>query len=348
MELDERKKTILKLIIATYLETGEPVGSRTISKFNDLNLSSATIRNEMADLEELGYIVQPHTSAGRIPTDKGYRFYVDNLMEEKEEAEVEKSTLLERVDRMELLLKQVAKVLAYNTNYATLVTAPNYRKTVKFIQLSKVDEATLLAVIVIEGNLIKNQIIPIDTILDNEDVLKFNILLNTFLQGASLEDINLEMINAMKKQSGEYSIILDQIFQGIIEAVHEANELEIYTSGATNILKYPEIGDISKTSELLEKFEDKEELSHLLEETTGNKDDSHDIQVYIGEENTVSNMEDCSIVTATYKMPEGATGTIGILGPKRMDYKKVVSTLKNLTIELDDIFNKRKGVNDDG
>ena len=348
MELDERKKTILKLIIATYLETGEPVGSRTISKFNDLNLSSATIRNEMADLEELGYIVQPHTSAGRIPTDKGYRFYVDNLMEEKEEAEVEKSTLLERVDRMELLLKQVAKVLAYNTNYATLVTAPKYRKTVKFIQLSKVDEATILAVIGIEGNLIKNQIIPIDTILDNEDVLKFNILLNTFLQGASLEDINLEMINAMKKQSGEYSIILDQIFQGIIEAVHEANELEIYTSGATNILKYPEIGDISKTSELLEKFEDKEELSHLIEETTGNNDDSHDIQVYIGEENSVQNMEDCSIVTATYKMPEGATGTIGIVGPKRMDYKKVVSTLKNLTIELDDIFNKRKGVNDDG
>ncbi|MBQ7708005.1 MAG: heat-inducible transcription repressor HrcA [Lachnospiraceae bacterium] len=348
MELDERKKTILKLIIATYLETGEPVGSRTISKFNDLNLSSATIRNEMADLEELGYIVQPHTSAGRIPTDKGYRFYVDNLMEEKEEAQIEKSTLLERVDRMELLLKQVAKVLAYNTNYATLVTAPNYRKTVKFIQLSKVDEQTLLAVIVIEGNLIKNQIIPIDTMLDNEDVLKFNILLNTFLQGASLEDINLEMINAMKKQSGDYSVILDQIFQGIIEAVHEANELEIYTSGATNILKYPEIGDIRRTSELLEKFEDKEELSHLIEEKAGNKDESGDIQVYIGEENAVQNMEDCSIVTATYKMPEGATGTIGILGPKRMDYKKVVSTLKNLTIELDDIFNKRKGVNDDG
>ena len=163
-----------------------------------------------------------------------------------------------------------------------------------------------------------------------------------------MEDINLEMINAMKKQSGEYSVILDQIFQGIVDAVNEANELEIYTSGATNILKYPEIGDISKTSELLEKFEDKEELSHLLEETTGNKDDSHYIQVYIGEENPVQNMEDCSIVTATYKMPEGATGTIGIVGPKRMDYKKVVSTLKNLTIELDDIFSKRKGVNEDG
>ena len=347
MGLDERKKKILKAVIANYLETGEPVGSRTISKYTDLNLSSATIRNEMADLEELGYIVSPHTSAGRVPTDKGYRFYVDNLMDEKDEVEEVKSSLLERVDRMELLLKQVAKVLAYNTNYATMVTAPNYRKTVKFIQLSQVDLDNLLAVIVVEGNIIKNQMIQVNVPLDNEDVLKFNILLNTFLQGASLEDINLEMIQAMKKQAGEYESILDQIFQGIVEAVHEANELEIYTSGATNILKYPEIGDISKTSELLETFEDKSELSHLLEKSINNEGEEG-IQVYIGDETPVQNMKDCSLVTATYKMPEGATGTIGIIGPKRMDYKKVVSTLKNLTIELDDIFKKGKGVNSDG
>ena len=349
MELDERKKKILKAVIANYLETGEPVGSRTISKYTDLdlNLSSATIRNEMADLEELGYIVSPHTTAGRVPTDKGYRFYVDNLMEEKEEIEEVKSSLLERVDRMELMLKQVAKVLAYNTNYATMVTAPNYRKTVKFIQLSQVDLDNLLAVIVVEGNIIKNQMIPVNVPLDNEDVLKFNILLNTFLQGAALEDINLEMIQAMKKQAGEYEVILDQIFQGIVEAIHEANELEIYTSGATNILKYPELGDISKTSELLETFENKNELSHLLEKSI-NSESEEGIQVYIGDETPVQNMKDCSLVTATYKMPEGATGTIGIIGPKRMDYKKVVSTLKNLTIELDDIFKKGKGENTDG
>ncbi len=349
MELDERKKKILKAIIANYLETGEPVGSRTISKYTDtdLSLSSATIRNEMADLEEMGYIVQPHTSAGRIPTDKGYRFYVDSLMEEKVDVEEEKSSLLERVDRMELLLKQVAKVLACNTNYATMVTAPKYSKTVKFIQLSKVDADNLLAVIVVDGNIIKNKMIGVNTELDNEDVLKFNILLNTFLQGASLEDINLEMIQMMKTQSGEYAPILEDIFSGIVDAIHDANELEIYTSGATNILKYPELGDISKTSELLEKFEDKSELSHLIEETT-NKADGTGIQVYIGEEAPVQDMKDCSIVTATYKMPEGAEGTIGILGPKRMDYKKVVSTLKNLTIELDEIFKKSKGVNNDG
>lgn len=345
MELDERKKKILRAIVSNYLETGEPVGSRTISKYSDLNLSSATIRNEMADLEEMGYIVQPHTSAGRIPTDAGYRFYVDQLMEEKEEIEEVKGSLLERVDRMELLLKQVAKVLASNTNYATMVTAPNYNKTVKFIQLSQVDIGNLLAVIVVDGNIIKNQMIRVDVELDNEDILKFNILLNTFLQGASLEDINLEMIQAMKKQAGDYGIILDQIFQGIVEAIHEANELEIYTSGATNILKYPELGDISKTSELLEKFEDKSALSHILEETANDESETG-IQVYIGEETPVQNMKDCSLVTATYKMPEGAKGTIGIIGPKRMDYKKVVSTLKNLTIELDNIFNKDKGVSD--
>ncbi|MBR4513329.1 MAG: heat-inducible transcription repressor HrcA [Lachnospiraceae bacterium] len=346
MELDDRKSTILKAIVSNYLETGEPVGSRTISKMSDLGLSSATIRNEMADLEELGYIVQPHTSAGRIPTDAGYRFYVDRLMEEKVEVEEERGALLERVDRMEVLLKQVARVLASNTNYATLVTAPDYKKTVKFIQLSLVDASNLLAVIVVDGNIIKNQMIHLNVLLDNEDVLKFNILLNTFLQGASLEDINLEMIQEMKKQSGEYADILDHIFQGITEAIHEAQEIDIYTSGSTNFLKYPELADVEKASGLLETFEDKEELNAIIRETEAEGDNSG-IQIYIGDESPVQNMKDCSLVTATYQMPEGAKGRIGIIGPKRMDYKKVVSTLKNLTIELDDIFKKSREVTND-
>ena len=126
MELDERKEKILKAIIQTYLETGEPVGSRTISKYSDLQLSSATIRNEMSDLEELGYIIQPHTSAGRIPSDKGYRFYVDQLMKEKENEVTEMQELvIQRVDRVELLLKQLAKLLAVNTNYATMIAVPS-------------------------------------------------------------------------------------------------------------------------------------------------------------------------------------------------------------------------------
>ena len=157
MELSERKHTILRAIIQNYLETGEPVGSRTLSKSTDLELSSATIRNEMADLEDLGYIFQPHTSAGRIPSDKGYRLYVDMLMQDKEqELEELKSVMLEKTDRVEKVLKQAAKVLAANTNYATMVSSPvNRRNTLKFIQLSQVDAEQIVAVIVMGGNMIK-------------------------------------------------------------------------------------------------------------------------------------------------------------------------------------------------
>lgn len=157
MELDERKRKILKAIIQTYLETGEPVGSRTISKYTDLNLSSATIRNEMSDLEEMGYILQPHTSAGRIPSDNGYRLYVDELMKEKEQEIADiKNMVIERTNHMEKTLQQVVRLLATKTNYATLITGPAMHHTkVKFIQLSKVNEHQLLAVVVVEGNLVK-------------------------------------------------------------------------------------------------------------------------------------------------------------------------------------------------
>ena len=163
MQLDERKTKILQAIIRNYLETGEPVGSRTISKYTDLNLSSATIRNEMADLEEMGYIIQPHTSAGRIPSDKGYRLYVDTMMEQKDkELQEMKEMMLEKEDKMDTLLKQVAKLLAVNTNYASMISAPAVHKNkLKFIQLSRVDVNQMLAVIVMEGNVIRNNILPV-------------------------------------------------------------------------------------------------------------------------------------------------------------------------------------------
>ena len=349
MELDERKLKILQAIIKTYLETGEPVGSRTISKLPGLNLSSATIRNEMADLEELGYLIQPHTSAGRIPSDAGYRLYVDQMMaekalerEQKEESEVaEHDALLAKVDRLEHLLQQVAKVLASNTNYATMVTAPNYKNTkVKFIQLSQVDERQLLAVIVVEGNVIKNKMIEVEEPLANDELLKFNVLLNTFLTGLSLQEINLELIQTMKQQAGIHADILEHIFEGVMDAVRSAEELEVYTSGANNILKYPELGDASKAGEILEVFEEKKALNHLIE-STSDGDNQYGIQVYIGGEQPIQTMNDCSLVTATYELEEGVRGKIGIIGPKRMDYDKVVTTLKNLTDELDTIFKNK-------
>ena len=187
MELDARKVKILNAIIQTYLNTGEPVGSRTISKFTDLNLSSATIRNEMADLEELGFIIQPHTSAGRIPSDKGYRFYVDNLKKDTS-AEVDgmKEMMIEKADKVDQLLKQVAKLLAANTNYASLISSPQYKRNkLRFIQLSLVESTQILVVLMLDGNVIKNKLITTETEILPEDVVKLNLVLNTFLQGLS-------------------------------------------------------------------------------------------------------------------------------------------------------------------
>ena len=224
MHLDERKMKILKVIISTYLETGEPVGSRTIAKDSDLHLSSATIRNEMADLEELGYILQPHTSAGRIPSDLGYRYYVDHLLEEKEnemivrenELRKEQQELLQKMDRMEEVLKRVADVLAADTNYATLVTTPQIKESkLKFIQLSMVDSRRLLAVIVVGNDTVKNLLMNIDEPLSNDEILKLNILLNSFLQGLTLNEINLELVHTMKVQAGMHAGILEGIFNGL-------------------------------------------------------------------------------------------------------------------------------------
>lgn len=283
MQLDERKTKILQAIIRNYLETGEPVGSRTISKYTDLNLSSATIRNEMADLEELGYIVQPHTSAGRIPSDKGYRFYVDSMMEDKEREIVEmKDMLVEKQDKMEVLLKQVAKVLAQNTNYATMISAPQtHHSKVKFLQLSRVDANQLLAVVVVEGNVIKNKILSVDQELNDETLLKLNILLNTHLNGLSIEEINLGMISAMKQQAGIHSDIISEVIDAVADAIKGDEDLQIYTSGANNILRYPELADHQKASELISAFEEKQSLTGLVEETLA--DQSNTESRYISE-----------------------------------------------------------------
>ena len=341
-ELDERKVKILDAIIRNYLATGEPVGSRTISKYTDLNLSSATIRNEMSDLEELGYIVQPHTSAGRIPSDKGYRFYVDHLMQEKDrEVKEMKDFVIEKTQKMDQVLKQVAKMLANNTNYATLISAPQYHRTkLKFIQLSIISETQLLAVVVAEGNIVKNKMLNFEHGLNNEMLLKLNILLNTALNGLAMEEINLGLITKLKEQAGIHSDVVSKVLDTVAETIQMDDEMEIYTSGATNIFKYPELSDSSRASELISAFEEKKELANLVTESMAQTSDIG-IQVYIGNEAPIQNMKDCSVVTATYELGSGIRGTIGIIGPKRMDYEKVVDSLKTLKRQLDNVFEEQ-------
>ena len=344
VELDERKIKILNSIIQTYLITGEPVGSRTISKYTDLNLSSATIRNEMSDLEDLGYIIQPHTSAGRIPSDKGYRFYVDNMMKEKiAEVDEMKEVILDRADKLDHLLKNVAKLLAANTNYATMISSPkNKRNKLKFIQLSRVTDNQLLVIVMQEGNLIKNKLIEVDDPFNEEEVAKLNILLNTYLQGLNLQEINMELIQRMKSQAEGYGQVISNIIDAVAILIQEEDDLEIYTSGTTNLLKYPELGDREKASELLYMMEEKQTLGELIVDQQDSEDGTKNpIQIYIGSEAPVSTMKDCSIVTAKYELGDGYEGTIGIIGPKRMDYKKVVGNLQTMMNQLDDIFKNK-------
>lgn len=342
-DLDERKRIILKAIIKTYLETGEPVGSRTISKYTDLNLSSATIRNEMSDLEDLGYIIQPHTSAGRIPSDKGYRLYVDELMKEKEQEVSEiKEMMIEKTDHMEKVLKQVVKILASNTNYATMITGPTYHHNkIKFIQLSKLNQEQLLAVIVVEGNLVKNQIVTVDEPIDDEQILKLNLLMNTQLNGLTIEEINLGLITKLKEQAGVHSGVVSIVLDAVAEAISpDEEEVPVYTSGANNIFRYPELADSSKASELISAFEEKKQLVAMFKDTVSDSGENTGIQVYIGNDGPISTMKDCSVVTASYDLGDGMKGTIGIIGPKRMDYENVVDNLKTLKVQLDNIFKK--------
>ena len=345
MELDERKLKILQAIIRTYLETGEPVGSRTISKYSDLNLSSAAIRNEMSDLEEMGYILQPHTSAGRIPSDKGYRLYVDTMLDDKaQEVYDMKAELTEKAGKIDDLLKRVAKLLAVNTNYATMVSGPRYAsKKVKFIQLTLVDERSLLVVIVLDNNVVKNKMIHMEDSMDQETLLRLNFIMNTTLNGLDVMDMNLAVIQKIKEQMGAHNSVIDSVLEIIGSALTEDEDLEIYTSGATNILKYPELADKSNAAQILSAFEEKKDLNEWIEqEPVGQNDDNHAIQVYIGGETQVESMKDCSLVTATYRIDDGVYGKVGIVGPKRMDYDKVVATLQSMMEQLDDIFKDKK------
>ena len=351
MELDDRKRKILLAIIQNYQDTGEPVGSRTISKMDDLNYSPATIRNEMADLEEMGLIVQPHTSAGRVPTDKGYRLYVDHLLTSDETsltasggaqlpATHMEQLLSRRMDRVEEMLMRMAQVLAANTQYTTMVTGPHYKQNkLKFIQLSAMGGGKLLAVIVLNGNIVKNNILDIGTDVDQETLSRLNFSLNNNLNGLSVEEINLPLITKVKEEAGEYADVAMRVLDAVAGAFDKEDSMPVYTSGATNIFKYPELADNEKISNLINVLEEKKELGTALGFVSpdGSK---QDIQVYIGDEVPVESMKDCSVVTATYQMGDGVQGKIGIIGPRRMDYQKVVDTLKATMNQLDGIFKK--------
>ena len=227
-----------------------------------------------------------------------------------------------------------------------MVTTPKVTgNKLKCVQLLQLEANKILAVIVMEGNLIRNKVITVSEDLSQENLLKLNILINTTLTGLTLEQMNLSIVSKMENQAGEHINLVKEVLEAIVDTISSADDLKIYTSGATNIFKYPELSDSTKASELIYALEEKQSLSDLVVDDDNSVDEqdsssNNGIQVYIGNETPIESMKDCSVVTATYELQDGMKGTIGIIGPKRMDYEKVVETLKNMRTQLDDVFKK--------
>lgn len=336
--LDERKKRILQAIIDDYVSTAEPIGSRTIAKKYEMGLSPATIRNEMSDLEDMGYLQQPHTSAGRIPSDKGYRLYVDELMNQKELTEEEldaiRTVLIDKITAIEQIMKQTSALLSSITHYTSIVLLQSIKKnTIRHIQLLPIDQTNAVIVIVTESGVIKNNIIKLPETLDKESIVKLSNLLNEKLHGLTIESITLPVIQDIQKQMGKNKGLLMPILDIITCSIESIEDCDIYLDGISNILDYPEYNNIEKARSFMSAIKQKDTIFKLL-----NESNNEGINISIGIENYIQEMDDCSLVSTSYDIGGKTIGKIGIIGPKRMDYSKVVTTMNNVRNQLYYIF----------
>ena len=338
MALSDRKIQILQAIINDYIETAEPVGSRTIAKKYNLGISSATIRNEMSDLEEMGLILQPHASSGRIPSDMGYRLYVDHLMQQKELKPEEKkylqSVVARDINQIDYLMEESAKALSLLTNYTTFVSEPVGQRTrIKQIRLLPFDSSSVLLIIATGDNFIKNHVIKMDSAPTEENIFYMGCCLNNVLQGCALNEIDGVVVSKLQAELKEYQELLQPILKAIEITMRSAEKVQVHMSGAKNMLAFPEFSDIQKAKSLIQTLEEKDQLVTMLKESSGN-----DIQIMIGSENSVQGMQDCSVITATYKMGDNTRGTIGIVGPTRMDYSQVISVLNGMVQSIEKVL----------
>ncbi|NLB77592.1 MAG: heat-inducible transcription repressor HrcA [Clostridiaceae bacterium] len=327
-ELNERKRTILKSIIDDYIQSAQPVGSRTIARKHELGLGSATIRNEMADLEELGYITQPHTSAGRIPSDKGYRFYVENLMQihslAKGEMVIIRNAMDEKIEEINQLIRRASNIISNITGYTAVVMSPQLSKTViKSVQLLNINERRTLVVVVAGGGIVHNRLINHEKTIGNIHIAKLNQAFNIIISGKTIDQISMPMIRDLQKDMNIPSEVVMPIFEAIEDCVRKIETADVYLDGITNILNYPEFNDLIKAREVLDLLKEKDIISQLALETSKKQ-----LDFRIGSENEINEMKDLSIITTIYGREGKDMGTIGVIGPTRMTYGKVVSSIK--------------------
>jgi heat-inducible transcriptional repressor len=337
--LNERKQKILHAVVTDYIVTAEPVGSRTVSRRYHTDLSAATIRNEMADLEELGYLTQPHTSAGRIPSQQGYRFYVDSLMGVAPLAPEEEKYLsrlylqLRKMKEIDQIIQHTAKALSLITNYTSLVLGPQLRRsTLKQLRLVPLNEERALVVLITDTGFIKNKIIELPQALNEDELSGIVGYLNEQLAGKSIELLSAAKLRQLRSELFHKMDLLEQMLLLLDESSSES-ESRVFLGGTSNILSQPEFKDLEKVKLLLALFEEGERLSFMLETTMDG------VSIRIGTENRLSEMNECSLVTATYMLHDRPVGAIGVLGPTRMEYAKVVTVIEKISNKLNHLLN---------
>ncbi|MBE7034989.1 MAG: heat-inducible transcription repressor HrcA [Ruminococcaceae bacterium] len=342
MDMNERKKKILHSIINEYIQSAEPIGSRHIAKSIDLGLSSATIRNEMADLEEMGYLEQPHTSAGRIPSDKGYRLYVNSLMNNYEMTVHDLSALggaLEwRLGQLDKIIQRASDILSQLTHYTAVLTTPEMKRgAIKTVELVPVDSNSALVILVTNEGVMKHKRVLLPAGADSQFVHSFSKLLREKLSGLTLEEITAAKISEIRRAMQAHFELLFPILDFIAEIIDDVRaETEIFTSGATNILNYPEFSDIHRAKEFLEFLDDKNAVAEIFESDPDQEEWQKDggIVVKIGKENKQDIMQKSSVITANYYVGDKVMGRLGIIGPTRMNYSKTIAEIKTISAML--------------
>ncbi|GAC1481977.1 MAG: heat-inducible transcriptional repressor HrcA [Candidatus Dormibacteria bacterium] len=326
-QLDERKQRILKAVVSDYTLTGIPVGSQVLAAKYFLALSSATIRNELADLVGTGYLHQPHTSAGRIPTDRGYRYFVDFLMQPEAAPISIRRAVKQEFDnaphQLEGILEKAAMVLAQITENVSLVTAPQVTEArIKHIDLVSLEAQSALIILVLEGNLIKQQIVNLEHAICQEDLSHMAAMLNRKVRGQSAEDLTAR-IALLGTDRVEQRRILERLVESIRN--HQAQrQTVVLHDGVRNLLRHPEFVEVNRLEELLELIEQGAQMAGILQQVAFEKD----VEIIIGRENTSTGLRECSLVLTTYKMADRVRGTVGVMGPTRMRYGQIVARVR--------------------
>lgn len=322
--LSERSKKILEAIIEDYIGTAEPVGSRAISRRHGFSLSPATIRNVMADLEELGFLASPHTSAGRIPTDKAFRFYVDSLLavrsiDREQEELIQKQYRLYGKDVGEIL-KETSRILSSLSHYMGVVATPRFTTTIfRHIEFIKLGGRRILAILVSKSGIVQNKIIESGEDLDSEDLVRMSNYLNDLLKGLSIAELRSRILREMEDEKVRYDEMLANALK-LSEQTLGENGTEVFIEGQVNILDQPEFADVAKMKEIFRTFEEKGQLVSLLDRCM----ESEGVHIFIGSENYMSQMANMSVITAPYMSGNRTVGVLGVIGPTRMGYDRVI------------------------